>query len=50
VLTLELDTDVEEGKPGGSGMPACFGLWAGGFLSSSAHGGSAIDVVSEDIV
>lgn len=48
--TLELDVVCDEGYPGGSGMPACFDLDAGGFLRSSAHVGIADVVVSADIV
>lgn len=41
----------DDGKPGGSGMPACFDLCAGGVLSSTAQAGSAGgEVASVDIV
>jgi hypothetical protein len=49
--TLLLDGACAEGYPGGSRMPACLDLYAGGFLSSTAHEGIVIDVVaSADIV
>jgi hypothetical protein len=48
--TLELDVVCDEGYPGGSGIPACFDLEAGGFLSSRAHVGIIDAVVSADIL
>ena len=46
---MELDGDCDEGNPGGSGMPACFDLCGGGFLSPAAHAGTGF-VVRADIV
>lgn len=46
----ELDPDCDE-KPGGSGMPACFDLCAGGFLRSIAQAGNArVAVASPDML